>query len=62
MIMRLMRPVGAVESNVTLLSPATEPTNENTPPGNISPPSFHSEIRFRNRLSVGDTDISWSIL
>lgn len=53
---------GYVGSDVVLLRSATEPTNANTPDGSISFSAFQGEIRFRNRLSAGTSNIAWSIL
>lgn len=58
----LLRSVGDVETNVTLLPPETQPTNANTPSGTISFSAYQGEIRFLNRLAVGASDICWSIL
>ncbi|WP_139291286.1 hypothetical protein [Paracoccus sp. SM22M-07] len=58
----VLRSVGSLEANVTLLAPGTEPTNDNTPAEHISFSAFPGEIRFRNRLAVGAVDLSWSLL
>lgn len=59
----VLQSAGHIGENVTLLPPATEPTNSNTPDGNLSFSAFPGgEIRFRNRLAAGETNIAWSIL
>lgn len=52
---------GLIGSNVTILDPETNPTNANTPDGNISYSAYPGEIRFRNRLAAGETILSWTI-
>ena len=58
----VLQSAGHVGTNVTILAPSTEPTNANTPDGQISFSAFPGEIRFRSRLAAGETIISWQVL
>lgn len=58
----VLQSAGHLGANVTILAPNTNPSDANTPSGNISFSAFQGEIRFRNRLAAGETTLAWNVL